>query len=300
MVRPISTGSQTARCCTISPVAGLGCAWNFDGSLLAVARSNWPDIELWDSRTWTMHKRLSLYDPKKGRPKSDVPYGLLCHSLCFDRWDNLYVVELSAYDWEAQQQDAFPYQFPPASAFWRASDARSDIPHTKLFAPHFVTVATLGEATRLVCSSRGGQGPGVEVWSVQTPKTGPGVIGRKYTIPTLGSRVMPISLTADGKYLVANGPERFFIAELFDDHADVIYAEQRPRRITGVSTIEVAANVPLVACMERDTMAVLTIPSARSVLEFPSPGWMTLSPNGRLVATTGPHRRSVQIYQVPQ
>jgi len=177
---------------------------------------------------------------------------------------------------------------------------RSDLPRTNLFSPHFITVATFGEGTRLVCSGRGGGGPGVEVCSVQTPKAGPGMIERRYAIPQLGSRVMPISLTADGKYLIANGPERFFIAELFNDHAELISAERRLRRITVVSTIDVAANAPLAACMERDTMAVLSIPSGRSVLEFPSPGWMTLSPNGRLVATTEWGRHSVRIYRVPR
>jgi hypothetical protein len=109
-----------------------------------------------------------------------------------------------------------------------------------------------------------------------------------------------ISLTADGKYLLASTYEEFFIFELLDDHAEMIRSEQRPGNITVFSRFDVAANAPLAAFMERDKMTVLEIPSARSLLEIHPEGWMAVSPDGRLVATTEWERHSVRIYQVPQ
>ena len=83
-------------------------------------RSNWPDIELWDTRTWTMQKRLSLYDPKRAAEKRA---GLRLEVLqpLLRPWDNLYVVEQSEYhatsDYWVQQPNAFPYAFPGQRSF---------------------------------------------------------------------------------------------------------------------------------------------------------------------------------------
>ncbi len=50
------------------PGGALKCAWNWDGSLLAVARDNWPDIEIWDVPTWTLKQRLTLLDANRAKP----------------------------------------------------------------------------------------------------------------------------------------------------------------------------------------------------------------------------------------
>jgi hypothetical protein len=286
------------------PGGGLRCAWNFDGSVLAVARSNWPDIELWNSRTWTLQKRLSLYDPKKGRPKSEEPYGLNCFSMCFDRSNNLYIAEESNYDLEVQQPDAFPYVIPSQAVFWRASDALSEIHARRLFA-----VASVGNAARLACSDFDDQSPGVGVWSVQTPTTGPGIIQRKYVIPQLRSKEASVSLSADGKYLVARSEESFRLLELFDDHAAVIQSQEMRGDDPYWPTTDIAANGSVAALIGPDKVTVLEIPSARPLLEIRSNAWIreiwlhawiaALSPDGRWLATIERGRESVRVYQVP-
>jgi hypothetical protein len=280
-------------------VAGtLRCAWNVDGSLLAIARDNWPDIELWNPGTWTLQKRLSLYDPKKARPKRESPYGLTCYSLCFDRWNDLYVGEWSNYGEEFP--NSFPYEIPTGCVFWRASDARSDIQ-----TDHFPDVANAEGVTRLATSGwTDAAGQSVEIWKVQTPKTGLGVIQRMYAIPQLSGEHMSVSLTPDGKYLVACSKESFFLVELLSDHAAVIHTQRVDGRFPLYSTTDVAGNGAFAAFRGSAKASVLEIPSARTVLTIWGAGPVALSPNGNLLATTTTDwwwwRRAVRIYQVPQ
>ncbi len=285
------------------PGGSLRCAWNFDGSRLAVARSNWPDIELWDTRTWTMQKRLSLYDPKKGRPRSEQDYGLNCFSLCFDRWENLYVVEQSDYHamsdyWLAQPANAFPYDFPGQAVFWRSDDTLSEIPPTSNSEySHFLALASVDDATCLVCSGS----YEVEIWSVQTPKTGPGAIRRKFPVPELAPENTSVSLTADGKYLAACTTGAFFLLKLFNDHVAMIDCQPlgwRHERFPMLSTTDVAANGSVAAFASKDWVTVVEIPSGRPVLEINARALIALSPNGRLLAAAGGH--SVGIYRIPQ
>lgn len=271
----------------------LRCAWNVDGSLLAIARDNWPDIELWNASTWTLQKRLSLYDPKNARPKSESACGLSCYSLCFDRWNNLYVSERSNYGEEFP--NSFPYPIPTAAVFWRASDARSDID-----TDHFLDVASAVDATRLATSGWTEAGLSVAIWKVETPKTGPGVIRRLYAIPQLSSDRVSISLTPDGKYLVACSQDNVFLVELLSDHAKVIYTERVDGRFPLYSTTDVAGNGTFAAFRGSGQARVLEIPSMRTVLQIRFAGRMALSANGRLLATSDWSPRAVRIFQVPQ
>jgi WD40 repeat protein len=285
------------------PGRALRCAWNSDGSLLAVARSNWPDIELWETGTWRLRKRLSLYDPKKGQPKSEEPYGRLsCFSLCFDRWNNLYVAEEASWDWEIEPPGAFPHEIPRAAVFWRASDDRSEIPANRLLA-----VASVGDTTRLAYAGFGVQSTGVEIWSIQTPKTGSGMIQQKYVIGQLQEKDASVSFSADGKYLVAASDNKFLLLELFDDRAAVIHSQEIRGDFPVWPTTDLAANGSAAALTGRDRVTVLEIPSGRTLLEIKGPlitsrrsPSIALSPDGRLLATTDWDRRSVRIYQVPE
>ena len=134
------------------------------------------------------------------------------------------------------------------------------------------------------------------------PKSGPGVIQRKYPIPELGSENTSVSLTADGKYLAACTTETFFLVELLNDHAEVVHSEALGwhRRFPILSTTDVAANGSVAAFASDDWVTVLGVPSARPVLEIKARALIALSPNGRLLATCEAGRHSVRIYQVPQ
>jgi hypothetical protein len=274
-------------------VGTLRCAWNCDGTLLAIARDNWPDIELWNAHSWRLEKRLSLYDPKKARPKGESPCGLRCYSLCFDRWNNLYVSECSSYGEEFP--NSFPYPIPTASVFWRASDTRSDID-----TDHLLDVACAVDATRLATSGSTEAGWSVEIWKVQMPKAGPGAMQRMYAIPELSSEAVSVSLTPDGKYLVACGPEAFSLVELFGDHAEVIHSKRVDGRFPVFPTTEVAGNGTFAAFRGNTKASVLEIPSVRTVLTIRDAGPVALSPNGRLLATTDWYHRFVRFYRVSE
>jgi len=170
-----------------------------------------------------------------------------------------------------------------------------------------LAAAGVGNATRLACSGLGAEGPGVEIWSVQTTKTGPGLIQQKYVIPRLKSKDASVSLSADGRYLVARSDESFLFLELFDDHAEVICSQEMREGYPIWPTTDIAADGSVAALTGRDRVTVLETRSARTLLEitrrlFESRrnAWVALSPNGRLLATSAWGRDSVRIYRVPQ
>ena len=205
------------------PGGAVRCAWNWDGSLLAVARDNWPDIEIWDVPTWTLNRRLTLFDPsqakplvsfgEKPRPKSEKPYGLMCGSLCFDRHGNLFVVEWS--EIKEERPTAFPYEIPRGVVFWNAAGRWTPIDHA-YFA---ISAASRGETTRLACVD-----DGVAILRVENNKGGGGKWQLEYRIPELGSA--SICLSSDGKYLISSGDKSVALYELLDDHAKVIHSQE--------------------------------------------------------------------------
>ena len=153
-----STACPTAPCFANCRAVLCRARWNWDGSILAVARNNWPDIEIWDVPTWTLKRRLTLFDASraelspflkqtlaKPRPKSEEPYGLSCGSLCFDRHGNLFVVEGSRLSEEVPT--AFPYTIPRGAVFWNAADGWTEINDVDVDLG--LSVASLEKTTRL-------------------------------------------------------------------------------------------------------------------------------------------------------
>ena len=224
-----------------------------------------------------------------------------CFSLCFDRWNNLYVAEETSWDPAIQQPDAL-FEIPRAAVFWRASDDRSEIQANRL-----LSVASVGDTTRLAYAGPGVQSTGVEIWSVQMPKTGSGMIQQKYVIGQLQEKDASVSFSADGKYLVAASDNKFLLLELFDDRAAVILSQEIRGDFPVWPTTDVAADGSVAALRAADWVKVLEVPSGRTLLEIKRPlfesqrtCWISLSPDGRLLATTDWERRSVLIYQVPR
>jgi hypothetical protein len=189
---------------------GLRCAWNWDGSLFAVARDNWPDIEIWDARTWTLSNRLMLLEPAKGRPKSEAAIrSLFCSGPCFDRPGNLYVVEWNEHF--ARDRKVLPDGIPRATVWWNGGKNRREID-----ADFGVSAASSGDETRLVCSDK------VKILRIGKTQNGSGTIGREYyEVPEIGG-LSSVSVTADGKYLAARDSEKCYLFQLFDDHAKLI------------------------------------------------------------------------------
>jgi WD40 repeat protein len=285
------------------PGGSLSCAWNWDGSLLAIARDNWPDIEIWDVPTWTFKRRLTLFDAsrakvspylsqigEKPRPKSEEPYGLSCGSLCFDRHGNLFVVEGSRLSEEVPT--AFPYTIPRGAVFWNAADGWTEINDVDVDLG--LSVASLGETTRLAYWD--GPYHTVEIWRIENSRSGAGKLRREYGI---GEAVLSpsVCLSGDGKYLFASDDKTVCLFELFDDHAKLIHSQEHHGGFLAVRAF--SRDGRFAAYRSEGRVTVVRIPSFQTALQIDASASFDLSPDGRLLATEEFRRFATRLYRVP-
>jgi WD40 repeat protein len=277
------------------PGGSLSCAWNWDGSLLAVARDNWPDLEIWDVPTWTLKRRLTLFDAsraklllsfgEKPRPKSEESYGLMCGSLCFDRQGNLFVVEWSRHSEEVPE--AFPYEIPRAVVFWNATDAWTEIKDVD----YTISVASQRETTRLAYCENQRTG----IWRIEKSQSGAGKLRLEYRIYEAVFDPF-VCLSSDGKRLLAADQSKVYLFELFDDHEKLIHAQKYkgPMGRCGFSR-----DGRLAAYGSEQRVTVVRIPSFQTVLQLDTSASFDLSPDGRLLATEEFRRGATRLYRVP-
>jgi WD40 repeat protein len=283
------------------PGGSLSCAWNWDGSLLAVARGNWPDIEIWDVPTWTLKRRLTLFDAgrakplvsfgEKSRPKSEEPYGLTCGSLCFDRHGNLFVVEGSRLSEEVPT--AFPYTIPRGAVFWNAADGWTEINDVDVDLG--LSVASLGETTRLAYWN--GPYHTVEIWRIENSRSGAGKLRREYGI---GEAVLSpsVCLSGDGKYLFASDDRTVCLFELLDDHGKLLHSQEHPG-FSAPRTCAISRDGRVAAYRSEGRVTVVRIPSFQTALQIDAHASFDLSPDGRLLATEEDRRSATRLYRVP-
>jgi len=287
------------------PGGPLRCAWNFDGSLLAVARDNWPDIEIWDVPTWTLKRRLTLFDAgrakvspylaqlgEKPRPKSENACGLVCTCLCFDPHGNLFVVEWSLFSEE--HPTAFPYEIPRAVVFWKAADGWTEIPEVDLS----LSVARLGETTRY--AYRDGSGH-IDLWRIEKSPSGANKLRREYGI-TDCILTPSVGLSSEAKYLLASDQKSACLFELFDDHAKLIHSQEHVHFGAGapVRGCVFSRNGRFAAYHSEGRVTVVRIPSFQTALTIDASASFDLSPDGRLLATGEFRRGATRLYEVPQ
>lgn len=286
------------------PGSSLSCAWNWDGSLLAVARDNWPDIEIWDVPTWTLKRRLTLFDAgrakplvsfgEKSRPKSETAYGLICWCLCFDRQGNLFVVESSLYSEEHPK--AFPYEIPPAAVFWNAADSWTEIKDVDCC----LSVASLGETTRFAYWDGNSH---IDLWRIEKSPNGPNgakKLRREYGI-TDCVLTPSVCLSGDGKYLLASDEKMACLFELFDDHAKLIHSQEHAHFGPGwpVRGCVFSRDGRFAAYRSEGRVTVVRIPSFQTALQIDAHASFDLSPDGRLLATEADRRAATRLYRVP-
>lgn len=279
------------------PGGSLRCAWNWDGSLLALARDNWPDVEIWDVRTWTLNRRLTLFDAsrakplvsfgKKPRPKSEEAYGLMCGSLGFDRQGNLFVVEWSRYSEEVPT--AFPYEFPRAAVFWKAAGGGTEIDDVD----YAISVASLGDTTRLAYC----QNQRVQISRFEKSDGGAGKLRHEYTIYDV--LLSPgVCLSSDGKRLLAADDRTACLFELLDDHAKLIHSQEH-HGFSSQFGCTVSRDGRFAGYESEERVTVVRIPSFETALQIDANASFDLSPDGRLLATEESGRFATRLYRIP-
>jgi WD40 repeat protein len=283
------------------------CAWNSNGSILAVASLNGEEFDLWDTQTWVRKNRLSVgFSEYDKRARALISTHDL--SLCFDRQGSLYAAVDPATD---AGGDVNP--FARAKVWWNASYGKGQIKVEQLGTcqtPFDLSTGFLGTDTRVAISGISEQ-PLVEILRVRKGPSGNGIVQRDYELTDLGPPesefVWPaIRLTADGKYLVVRTMERCRLYRLFDDHAKLLRSREDKidskamRRSIGC-VLDVSLDGRFAAYSSTDRAEVIRIPDGESVFEVrqaPSP--IALSPDGRLLAVADREQKSIRFYQVPQ
>jgi WD40 repeat protein len=304
------------------------CAWSTDGSVLALARSNGLDVDLWDSNSWTIKQTLHVTYPKNiVQPEPKVA------RLCFDQTMNLYAAEF-----ELDEAGGFgtTYEFSPRvwwniGGRWRQEadlfgSCSNPTPFSVAVMPYDISVASSGRETRVA----------VIYWAcaaqILRVRERPG--DKRIVEPEYSFRLGPasIKLTPEGKYLAAfdcnfakkdtkksretvkptNEPARehvgqFHLFRLFRDRAELIektIVELPPLLPFGSTQIlDVSHDGRFAAYCTARRVEVVRVPTCRSVLLIQlKPDAATaiaFSPDNHFLAVADRERRNISFYRIP-
>jgi WD40 repeat protein len=273
------------------------CAWNADGTILAVATWTGWDFDLWDTKTWAHKRHLSigLSPTEKRIVRFVLPVGL-----CFDRDGNLYTAE--PYNgWDGN------VALSRAKVWWNATSVSGEAVSIGTCPCIFdVSAAPRGLDTRVAISNENAECT-LEIFRVQNP-AGKRIVRREYSLNVSqahGLVLAWVSLTNDGRYLVARDSAQFCLFELFDDQAKLVYS--RSDRSASSETmlrkkvLDVSINGRFAAYGSEHRVRVVRIADGQTALEIQQePDSLALSPDGRLLAVASRPRKSILFYRIPQ
>jgi WD40 repeat protein len=273
------------------------CAWNHDGTTVAVA--SWPgfDFRIWETNTWSPKQRLivQLSASDKRVVNFVVPAGL-----CFDREGNLFVAE------PYNSWDGVVPALPGAKAWWTGTTAAESIP-TCSNDTSDVSVATVGDATRVAIASHVEDACTIEVLTCQT-RGGRRTVSPRYKLDAAKARGLKspwIRLTSNGRYLAARDSFQFCLFEVFEDHATLVHLQEETIgtsvAIAGKKLLDVSLDGRFAAYGGERRIRVVGIPSGASVLEvIQEPDSLAVSPDGRLLTVANRQRKTILFYTIPQ
>jgi hypothetical protein len=301
------------------------CAWSKDGSVLAIPQRNAIDIDLWDTRSWTIKQTLHVTYPKSvPDPRPDIS------RLCFDQKGNFYLAEFEQ-GWEASGFST-TYEYSPR-VWWNLGDHWSrdeerfgscthPTPYSDSIAPYDLSVSWAGQQTRVAFTSW-------NCWA-QILKVRQGAKGMQSVELDFSFRVGGwIKLTPDGEYLAVfgngggkeerpgdavegvdehkiTGKVRVFY--LSADHAELIgsrtVAATPSVRSGTAQLLDVSGDGRFAAICTHRRIEVVRIPSCEPVAEIPqelkSNTSITFAPAGQLLAVADQERRAISFYRVPR
>jgi WD40 repeat protein len=272
------------------------CAWNADGTILAVAAWNGLDFDLWESKTWT-HKRhlvLALSATDREIVSLVPPAGL-----CFDRQGNFYAAE------PYNGWDGFVPRLLRAKVWWNGSSSVGDAESIGSSDAAFdLSVSSLGPDTRVAISNED-RACTLEILRIQN-SAGKQIVRQECKLNVSEAHGLLrawVCLSADGQYLVARDNAQLCLFKLFDDHAMLVYSrsDKFATSVTGAAqrVLDVSLNGRFAAYGSEHRIRVVRISDGESVLEVPQePDSLALSPDGRLLAVASRQRKSILFYRI--
>jgi dipeptidyl aminopeptidase/acylaminoacyl peptidase len=284
------------------------CAWNRNGSLLAVASPSGEQFDVWDTRTWSRKNRLSVGFLEADKKLKAFLSTTICQ-LCFDGQGDLYAALSVNTDMGGNREP-----FDRARVWWDASDGKG-APKAERIGSYFfafdLATATHGSEVRVAISCLDPDDP-IEILSVRTEPDGDRTVKREYKLSELGPpNSLPtfpaIRLTGDGEYLAVRSLQRFRFFRLFDNHAELLISVDDQINYGTIrsklgSVLDVSVNGRFAAYLSMNSVRVVRLSDGGLAIEVPryQSCQFALSPDGALLAVVDDERKSLRFYRVPQ
>jgi hypothetical protein len=298
------------------PNAAWKCAWNHDGSLLAVSAVNGKEFDIWDTAKWKLKWHLTLTpesaDSKKdGAAKDKAPDEAKTNStegpvsaipgvvqrLCFNAQGSLFVVTFA-------EDINSKYDLNHAKVWWDPAN-RSE---------QALSIGSCGGAWDLAAAISGIDA--LAALSYGNPchpemlRLGPAMhavdLHGKVDLQELPHELVAprLQLTADGNYLAARDENYFDVITLSSTGPRLLHSiASTTTSVKGAmlfwKEVEMSRDGRYAAYASENTVRVVRIPEATQVLEVthkPSP--FALSPDGSLLALGDNDHRTVVFYRV--
>jgi hypothetical protein len=297
-------------------------AWTNDGLILASPRRDAREIDLWDTRSWTVRQTVPVTYPKSLYTKPEVL------RLCFDATANLYIAEFE-YGFEdygfGTKLEYSPRVWWNLGDHWGPKDELfgtcvEPSPYSDSIAPQDLAVSagpeTLVAFTSFNCAA--------EILKLRTLAE-----GKRSLEPKIGLRLNgAIKLTPGGEYLIVFGPKmgeeerlgdgdatedkkkivgQVRVLHLLADRAELIttrtVAALPPRETLAPEILDVAHDGKLAAICTRRRFEVVRIPSCETVVEIPKrvehSAAICFTPDGKFLAVDDRDRHTIRFYRMP-
>ena len=303
-------------------------AWTMDGSILALPRRNdAKEIDLWDTRTWTVRQSLDMHYPKS---LDTQPYVV---RFCFDQHSNLYIAEFE-YGFEGYGFGT-TLEYSPR-VWWHLGDhwgpeaelfgfCSHPTPYSDSIAPYDLSVSSVGKETRVAFTS---WNCWAQILKVRENIAGKGSVELEFSVRIGGW----IKLTPDGQKLVwfhgqppsddsqkppdatTKSEPRYIEADelrvlrLFEDHVKTLGSQtvalEPPMDTWAPELMDVSRDGEFAAICTRRGINIHQIPSCRPVAEIPTKFEVStaicFSPDGHFLAVDDQVRHVIRFYRVPQ
>ncbi|HEV8069834.1 MAG TPA: hypothetical protein VGP76_18985 [Planctomycetaceae bacterium] len=304
-------------------------AWSHNGSVLALARANAVDIDLFDCRTWKIKQTVHITYPKDFFPPE-------LSRLCFDRSDNLYVAEFNdSFDGVVEVHNAWldggesSRKESSPRMWWKVGDRWS--PGPTLFGCCTTSSGNDSQVPLMaydLCVAAGPRGPrlAVSYWRCLAQILDVG--GRSGEAPsvdpasTVSVRRPYLKLTPDGKQLVTyeygklritpggaetREPPELRVFRVGDDRVELIRSRAveapLPRALGAPQVLEVSNNGQVAAYCARQVVGIVRIPSCDPMLLIPhneegAATAIVFSPDSRSLAVADKEKKEVRFYRI--
>jgi hypothetical protein len=277
------------------------CAWNAQGTQLATLTWSGLDVDVWNSKTWTRERRLTV-----GLSPSDRQivqfFPVLPGTLCFCQTGSLYLAPTYG-GWDGDVP-----ALRGAQVWWNGSPkAEPEKIGSCATEPFDLSAAALGLDTRVVVSNEVADCT-LEIMRV-SDSGGKHIVKSQYRLSAAqahGLRRAQICLSGNGRYLAARDEtQQLCLFEVFDDHLALLSAQQDKAATTlptaGLRFVDLSLDGRFAAYESEHRIRVVRVPSGKPVLDVnEEPAGFALSTNGRLLALASPERKSILFFEIPQ